>query len=149
LVFSGESTRLLLSTAVAHGVEERVIFLGEIAEKSLASIYRGASALIFPSLYEGFGLPVLEAMACGTPVVTSNTTALPEIAGKAALLVDPESTDNLAAAITAVVNNKELRQSLRTEGLRRATRFTWAATADRTLRALAEVEHFNAHSRRV
>jgi glycosyltransferase involved in cell wall biosynthesis len=92
-------------------------------------LYRGARALVFASLYEGFGLPVLEAMACGTPVVTSNTTSLPEVAGDAALLVDPTSVDQLAAAIKRIVDDAPLSQSLREKGLRRAAQFPWSTAA--------------------
>ena len=90
---------------------------------------------VFPSLYEGFGLPVLEAMSCGTPVVCSNTSSLPEVAGDAALLVDPLNIGALAEAIGQVATDAELRQAMREKGLAQAARFSWARTAQATLAA--------------
>ena len=84
--------------------------------------------MIFPSLYEGFGLPVLEAMACGVPVVTANVTAMPEVAGDAALLVDPTSVEQIAAAIEEVVSHGSLRQKLTEKGLLQAAKFSWNNT---------------------
>jgi glycosyltransferase involved in cell wall biosynthesis len=88
---------------------------------------------VYPSLYEGFGLPVLEAMACGTPVITSNRSALPEVAGDAALLVEPTCPEGLAAAMASIMTDGELRQALRAKGLVRASAFTWDAVAQKTL----------------
>jgi glycosyltransferase involved in cell wall biosynthesis len=88
---------------------------------------------VYPSLYEGFGLPVLEAMACGVPVITSNRSSLPEVAGDAALLVDPSQPEALAAAMASMMNDGELRQALRSKGLIRAGEFTWDAAAQKTL----------------
>jgi glycosyltransferase involved in cell wall biosynthesis len=88
---------------------------------------------VYPSLYEGFGLPVLEAMACGTPVITSNRASLPEVAGDAALLVDPTQPEALAAAMTSILNDAELRRTLRAKGLARAHTFTWDAVAQQTV----------------
>ena len=91
-------------------------FLGAVPEERLPSLYRGAEALIFPSLYEGFGLPIVEAMACGTPVVTSNGTAMRETAGDAALLVDPRSVEQITNAMEQVVRDSSLRQRMRAGG---------------------------------
>ena len=88
-------------------------------------MYRLAAVFVFPSLYEGFGLPPLEAMACGTPVVTSNVSSLPEVTGDAALLVDPTDASAIAAAITRVVSEPALREELRARGLARARQFSW------------------------
>jgi len=99
----------------------------------LACLYSGCLALVFPSLYEGFGIPVLEAMACGAPVITSNTTALPEAAGDAALLVDPEDTAAIAAAMRRVLDAPDLRAALRARGFAHARQFTWARTARATV----------------
>ena len=109
----------------------RVKFLGVVPEEKLPSLYRGAEALIFPSIYEGFGLPLVEAMASGTPVLTSNTTALPEVAGGVALLVDPTSVDQIAVATEKIVNDTSLRGQLREKGLARAAQFSWFSTAAR------------------
>ncbi|NET10319.1 MAG: glycosyltransferase family 4 protein, partial [Symploca sp. SIO2B6] len=95
-----------------------------------------AIALVFPSLWEGFGLPVLEAMACGTPVITSNRASLPEVGGDAALLIDPENTDELANAIHTVVTDTTVRMQLRMRGLAQAKQFSWAKTGQATVEVL-------------
>jgi glycosyltransferase involved in cell wall biosynthesis len=117
-------------------VKDRIDFVGIVPEDKLPSLYRSAVALIFPSLYEGFGLPILEAMASGVPVITSNLTAMPEVAADAALLVDPTSVDQIAAAMAQIVTDKSLRQQLREKGLARAAQFSWAGTAARVREAL-------------
>lgn len=93
-----------------HKVEDRVVFSGYVSEEQLPKFYCGAIALLFPSLYEGFGLPVIEAMACGIPVLTSTTTSLPEVAGGTAILVDPESVAEISKGIEQVVGNEDLRR---------------------------------------
>ena len=108
-----------------------------LAEQGKHMAHSMAEVFAFPSVYEGFGLPVLEAMACGTPVVTSTVSSLPEVAGDAALLVDPESVPEIAAAIDRLVKDTELAGSLRQRGLSRAAAFPWDATA-RTVLALLE-----------
>ena len=110
----------------------RFIFTDFVAEEDLAPLYSGAVAFVFPSLYEGFGLPALEAMACGTPVITSNTTSLPEVAGDAALLVSPTDPDELCDAMSTVLADHSLREELRRKGLARATQFSWKRCADIT-----------------
>jgi alpha-1,3-rhamnosyl/mannosyltransferase len=119
--------------AAELGLGDRVIFLGPVAESDLPALYSGATLFAFPSIYEGFGLPVLEAMACGVPVVCSNVSSLPEVAGAAALLVDPLDVDGLAAAIGRVLADGNLRAELRQKGVAQAARFTWEETARRTL----------------
>ena len=96
-------------------------------------LYRAAEALVFPSLYEGFGLPALEAMACGTPVITSKTSSLPEVVGDAAVLIDPANVDELAGAITHVMSDQGLREHLVAAGPSRAAGFSWQRTAEQTL----------------
>lgn len=115
----------------------RLFFTGYVADEDLASLYSGAAAFVFPSLYEGFGLPALEAMQCGTPVITSNTTSLPEVVGDAAVLVDPTDADQLCEAMSAVLGDQALRSQLRQRGLQRAAQFSWKRCADIT----AEVYH--------
>lgn len=108
-----------------YGISDRVNFIGFISESDLPSLYRGSLGLVFPSLYEGFGLPVVEAMACGVPVLTSTISSLPEVAGNAAILVDPVSVDAITDGITKLVNDSELREHLVQKGLLRAKRFSW------------------------
>jgi glycosyltransferase involved in cell wall biosynthesis len=115
-----------------------VIFPGYVADADVAALYSAALALVFPSLYEGFGFPVAEAMRCGTPVICSNTSSLPEIAGDAALLVDPLDADAIAEAIRRVAGDSDLRASLSARGKARAARFTWEDAAHRTLTTLEE-----------
>jgi alpha-1,3-rhamnosyl/mannosyltransferase len=100
-----------------------------VSEADLPALYSGAMSFVFPSLYEGFGLPVLEAMACRVPIVCSNTSSLPEAAGDAALLVDPLDVNALAEAIRRVLASQELREYLREKGRAQAARFSWEQTA--------------------
>lgn len=138
-IFTGTISDELRVIVHNHQLEDRVVFLGKISEEQLPSIYRGALGLVFPSLYEGFGLPVVEAMACGVPVLTSNTTSLPEVAGDAALLVNPESVDEIRAGIERLVNDEGLRSELIAKGLERAKLFSWDAVAARVQAVLDEV----------
>jgi glycosyltransferase involved in cell wall biosynthesis len=140
LVFTGELDTKLIRRTQELNIRERVTFLGRVPEKKLPALYRGAIALLFPSLYEGFGLPVLESMACGTPVVTSNVTAMPEIAGLAALLVDPTRVDEIAQAIERVSCDEALRKDLRERGLARAKQFSWTHTCAQVQELLGRVQ---------
>ena len=99
-------------------------------------ILNQAVALVFPSLWEGFGIPVLEAMACGTPVITSNLSSLPEVSGDAALLVNPYNTEEIAAAMQAIAGNSQLRARLSQLSLERASQFSWAKTGQATVEVL-------------
>lgn len=114
---------------------DRVIFTGHVADEDLAALYSAATGFVYPSLYEGFGLPALEAMACGTPVLTSNTTALPEVVGAAGLMVDPTDEDGLCDAMLKVLGNEQLRQQLARNSLARAAHFSWARCAEDTVKA--------------
>ena len=138
LLLSGDSGPATAALAHQLGIGNRVAFAGRIADSALPGFYRGAEALIMPSLYEGFGFPVLEAMACGTPVVTSNVTALPETAGDAAIVVDPRSVDEIAQAMYRVVTECAERQRLIAAGLSRAKRFSWESTAHRVIEVLRD-----------
>jgi glycosyltransferase involved in cell wall biosynthesis len=122
-------------TAARLGVDRWVEWAGYVDDAGIAAAYQQADVFALLSKYEGFGLPVLEAMACGTPVVCSNRASLPEVAGDAALLVDPEQTSEAAAAITRVLREEPLAASLRERGLRQAAKFTWMRTAAMTLKA--------------
>ena len=111
---------------------ESVVFLGEVADNDLPMLYSGAELFVFPSLHEGFGLPVLEAIACGTPVVCSNTSSLPEIVADAALTLDPLDREAWAVALMEVLEREALRAEMREKGLKRAAAFSWEETARRT-----------------
>ncbi len=106
---------------------------GYVSGENLLEAYRRASVFVLPSLYEGFGLPVLEAMACGTPVICSNRASLPEVAGDAALLFDPDNEGALVQALLSVLTDSDVRHALRTKGLRRAAQFSWSETARQTV----------------
>ncbi len=121
------------------GLSDRVHIRSKISLPTLVGLYARAEALIFPSLYEGFGLPVLEAMACGCPVVCSNLTSVPEVAGDAALLCDPRDLDALAMNLRKVAIDASLRQNLRERGLKRAQTFRWETTANQTLDVYREL----------
>lgn len=115
------------------GLRGQVHLIGTVSDEELALLYNEALALVFPSLLEGFGLPVLESMACGTPVITSNTSALPEVAGDAALLVDPYDTSAITAAMEQLAESEERRGELARLGLERAKTFSWDRMARGTL----------------
>lgn len=117
------------------GIEDKVIFLGHVADEDLPSLYSGALSLTFPSLYEGFGLPVLEALACGCPVITSNVSSLPEVAGKAALLINPASIQEISRAME-LVTHKQVRSRLILDGFTQVNKFSWEKCAKLTLNVL-------------
>ena len=123
----------IFAEAEKHG--DRVRPLGFVDDADLPAMYRNAVLFAFPSLYEGFGLPVLEAMACGVPVVCSNASSLPEVAGDAALLVNPHDTNELAEAMARVLEDADLRQAMVARGLAQAAQFTWERAARQLLAA--------------
>jgi len=114
---------------------DRVILTGYVPNEDLSAIYTGALAFLFPSLYEGFGLPALEAMQCGTPVIVSNTTSFPEVVGDAGLLVNPTDADSLCQAMLDLLSDEGLRRQLSRKGLARSKRFSWADCAEKTVNA--------------
>ncbi len=114
-------------------IEDNVHFLGYLSQDELRNIYSTAALFVYPSLYEGFGIPILEAMACGTPVITSNTSSMPEVAGTAAKLVTPTDTGELSSAMESVLMSEELRADMRLRGLKRAAEFSWEKCASQTL----------------
>lgn len=143
LVIAGQKGWLyddVFRRAVDLRVGEDVIFPGYISDDDLPSLYSLADAFVFPSLYEGFGLPPLEAMACGTPVVTSTVSSLPEVAGDAALLVNPTDVDELAQAIARVLDDGDLRRRLSAKGVERAGSLTWRAAAKSLLEIYESLE---------
>ncbi len=121
------------------GLEEVVRCIGRIAEEEKPLLYNGAQFFVFPSIYEGFGLPPLEAMACGVPVIASNATSLPEIVGGGGLLVDPYDVGGWAKAITALWSQPQQRLALRSQALVQAVRFSWAKTAEEALQVYRRV----------
>jgi glycosyltransferase involved in cell wall biosynthesis len=123
----------------ASGMADRVTFLGYVPATDLPTLYSGADAFCLPSLYEGFGLPVLEAMACGTPVVAPDRSALPEVAGDAAMLVDPTNPQAIGATLSRLLIDDSLRRELVERGCRRAQQFTWERTAEATIALLRGV----------
>jgi alpha-1,3-rhamnosyl/mannosyltransferase len=115
------------------GIGERVLMLGRVAQEALPAIYQGAALFLYPTLYEGFGLPVVEAMASGVPVITSNTSALKEVADGFAHLVNPLDVEAIARAIVRCVGDDAHRKALAELGLRRAEDFRWDSAAAQTL----------------
>jgi Glycosyltransferase len=128
LLLTGDSSPKLTDILDKNNASDRVRFLGKVTNKELASLYKGATCLLFPSLYEGFGLPVIESMACGTPVITSNTTSLPEVSEDAALLVSPNDLNEITGAIEKIVNNADIRDSMVAKGYKQAAKFQWSET---------------------
>src|SRR5216683_833288 len=127
----------IFDTVQQLGLQDDVHFLGFVPEDELPLWYNAARLFAFPSLYEGFGLPVLEAMACGTPVVTSTAASLPEVAGHAAVLVSPGDSDQLAREMERVLNDPQLQTEMRAAGRIQASRFSWRAMTDQTVASYA------------
>lgn len=130
----------IMEISTKLGVGGRLKYLKYVADDDLPSLYSAAVAFILPSLHEGFGVPIIEAMACGTPVITSNCSAMPEVAGDAALLVDPYSVESISAAMNEILENPLLTQKLRRAGLERSAAFRWANSA-RKLYELCQKVH--------
>jgi glycosyltransferase involved in cell wall biosynthesis len=120
------------------GLESDVMFTGQIREQDKAPLYSAAQVFVFPSLYEGFGMPVLEAMACGAAVVTSNSSALPEVAGDTAVLVDPDRTDAIGEAILGLLRDPARREALGQAAVARAAHFSWGVVAEETMKVYAQ-----------
>jgi len=129
----GWSYESLLSLVKRTNLDEDVIFIGYVDDEDRPALYSGADLFIFPSLYEGFGLPVLEAMACGVPVITSNVSSIPEVAGDAGILFEPNSVDELALAIERVLGDDGLKEELKQKGLARAKDFSLEKMAKETI----------------
>jgi glycosyltransferase involved in cell wall biosynthesis len=143
LILTGKRSAELAAQLEAQKIEARVHFLGSVEDDKLPALYRGAISLILPSLIEGFGLPPLEAMACGTPVIVSRTAALPEVVGDAGLLVDPLDIDDIRAGIERMLGDAGLRQKSREAGLLRARLFCWDAVAEKVRRVIEEAANAN------
>jgi glycosyltransferase involved in cell wall biosynthesis len=131
-VLVGHPTRednAIFAAARASAYQEALIFTGYVPAEDLVALFNAADLFVFPSICEGFGVPPLEAMACGTPVITSNAASLPEVVGDAAPMVDPLDVEGLASAIAMVLADADLRTRLAAQGLQRAAAFSWEATA--------------------
>ncbi len=121
------------------GIEDSVRFAGYIGKDDMSAAYSGASVFAYPSLYEGFGLPILEAMSCGAPVITSNVSSMPEVAGDAARLVTPTDAEELGEALRALLSDEGLRKNMRKKGRERASLFSWERCARETLELYRKV----------
>jgi len=139
VIVGNEGSTRVFSQNKFGRLPRRVFFAGRVNESLLPSLYTGALLLAYVSLYEGFGLPVVEAMAAGTPVLTGNRSALPEVVGEAGLTVDPENEEEIAEGMRALVENSALREDLHRRGLIRAKMFSWDDTARRTWCVLQQV----------
>jgi glycosyltransferase involved in cell wall biosynthesis len=135
----GVQTPSLRELSQQLNLQQSVHFLGPVSEAELLALYNVADVFVFPSLYEGFGLPVLEAMACGTPVITSNVSSLPEVAGDAAVLLNPHHTKAMAEEIGRILESPALAEAVGKRGLERAKQFTWENTAVRTFSIYEQV----------
>lgn len=139
LVLAGKHQRALLTrSAGLESLPPRVLLVGHVADELLPALYAGATAFAFPSLYEGFGLPPLEAMACGVPVLTGNLTSFPEVVGEAGVMVDPTSVEAIADGLLRLIQDDSLRQALIAKGLARAALFSWDEAAQKTWSVLQE-----------
>jgi glycosyltransferase involved in cell wall biosynthesis len=138
LILTGKRTPEIQVQLKGRPIEKRVRFMGCVRDEDLPALYRGAVCLILPSLIEGFGLPPLEGMACGTPVIVSRTTALPEVVGNAGLLVDPLDVNDIRRAMECMLSDADLRQKSREAGLLRARLFCWDTVAERVRRVVEE-----------
>lgn len=142
LVIAGKKGWLyqdIFDTVKRLKLQDKVSFTGYIPTNDLPMLLAGADLFVLPSLYEGFGLPVLEAMACGTPVITSNVSSLPEVVGNAAILIDPYNIKEMADAIYRVLHNENLKSEMVRKGLKQAKKFSWEKTARKTLEIYKEV----------
>ncbi|ABY95274.1 MULTISPECIES: glycosyltransferase family 4 protein [Thermoanaerobacter] len=118
---------------------DRVLFINYVPQEDLPYLYSAARCLVYPSLYEGFGLPPLEAMACGCPVITSNTSSLPEVVGDAGVMINPHSIEEIAKAIDMVLSNENLRKEMIEKGLKQAQKFSWRKTAEEIYKVIKEI----------
>lgn len=130
----------LIFLAKQLGIEDDILFLDQVSESDLVDFYNIADVFIFPSLYEGFGMPPLEAMACGCPVITSNVTSLPEVVGNAALTIEPTNIEDMANAMYRVLTEENLKEELVQNGYNRAKEFTWENSAQKLLQLYSEID---------
>ncbi|MGA7934007.1 MAG: glycosyltransferase family 1 protein [Kovacikia sp.] len=127
-----KNTEIFQAASQNPQLRSRIIFTGYLPDHDLSALYSGATAFVYPSLYEGFGLPPLEAMQCGTPVITSHSSSLPEVVGDAGILIDPTQTDDLCQAMLKVIHDPQLHSELSQRAIQRASQFSWASCAQQT-----------------
>jgi glycosyltransferase involved in cell wall biosynthesis len=137
----GWMTEELFERIKVNNLENKVIFTGFVPDKELSVFYKNARVFLYPSLYEGFGIPVLEAMSQGCPVITSNISSLPEVVGGAAILIDPENPEELADAVNKICKDDKFREELILKGFENAKKFSWKKTAQQTLGIFEEIGH--------
>lgn len=137
---NGWNNQSLLDVIADLNLKTKVIMPGYIDQEDLPTLYSAAKVFVYPSLYEGFGLPVLEALSCGTPVITSETSSLPEITGRAAILVNPYKEEQIAYALKNVAGSEKLQKSLSERGLKRAKQFSWEKSAVETIKVYQKLE---------
>lgn len=125
----------LLDYVKANNLEDKIVFCGYVEDNILPILYSGCDAFVYPSLYEGFGLPPLEAMSCKAPVITSNLSSIPEVTGDSAILINPLNDDELASSIEHLLNNENLKKEYSEKGYKRSLEFSWEKTAEKTLNA--------------
>ncbi|MBD7912614.1 MULTISPECIES: glycosyltransferase family 1 protein [Clostridium] len=138
LVIAGslrDEGELLKSTVHSLGLQDKIIFTGYLPDELLPIFYSGAEAFVYPSLYEGFGLPPLEAMSCKTPVITSNLTSIPEVTSDSAILINPSNSDELQYNLIKLLNDESLKEELKEKGHKKSLEFSWIKTAEKTLQA--------------
>lgn len=131
--------RKLIQQIESLNLQKDIIFAGYVSELALAEIYNAVDLFVFPSLYEGFGIPPLEAMACGTPVITSNTSSLPEVVGDAAIQINPYDVEKFAEEMYEVLTNERLKEEMIRKGLERSKMFSWENSAKKTLKVYREM----------
>ena len=136
-----------LKAAALSSARESIVFTGYVPESDLAALYTGALCFAYPSFFEGFGIPLLEAMRCGTPTITSDRTSLPEVVGDASLLIDPFDEQSIADGLRRVISDAALREQLRSRGFVQSSLFDWRETARRTLGVYEQVFHTKAQRR--
>jgi len=136
LIFTGRTSPELTEKINSLKINKRVLFKADMTDGDLASLYKGAEALVFPSLYEGFGLPVVEAMSCGTAVITANTTSLPEVSGDSAILVDPESVHEIFLAMHSILADEKIKETLIESGYNQAKLFSWDLVVSKIIKAI-------------
>ncbi|MFC0321994.1 glycosyltransferase family 4 protein [Gallibacterium melopsittaci] len=139
LIFTGKETEELKELIAELNLDNRVIFIGKVSNAQLSDLYRGAVFTIFPSFYEGFGLPIVESFACGTPVITSNVTSMPEIAKDGAILINPNNIEEIINSIDLLFNDTDLQKSLSQRGIEIAKEYTWENTVNKIRNAILDL----------